>query len=514
MLQPENIPPYRFMERYREAVERATGVVEEKGHYRGVPVRERVVRCIWYGQHLALGSLHTLDGESVRIVTPGWWNPEGGPDFLKAELAFGDEPVQRGDVEIHLGASDWYRHEHHRDPRYNRVLLHVILWNDRESDFVVNEQGQPVRQLVVEDNLDRDLGELLDTLSQEHFPIPSAPTAGLCHRYLRENRVDGAWVASFLEAAGDERILRKARALARRARQAGEDQAFYEAWMASLGYKRNQDAFETLARNAPLRALAPAAALGPIALQACFFRLSGLWPQEGWLPGLADAETEKLLQAYSEVLAGLPALTGLVHMQPSDWDLSGTRPVNFPARRLAAASHWLAGRLDHGLVASLEKAIPDDPRLSRQPLSREESRRITQALESELSPGRDPYWSLRCAFGDRRATRPSRLIGRDRIGVMLVNVALPALLARALQRPDPGLESLLHQVYHQWQPLPPTNVTRFMAARVFGDEARASAVVTSACRQQGLYQLYSDFERDDRNCESCAFAKAMLKAED
>jgi len=44
---------------------------------------------------------------------------------------------------------------------------------------------------------------------------------------------------------------------------------------------------------------------------------------------------------------------------------------------------------------------------------------------------------------------------------------------------------------------------------VFGEAAPAERIVNSARRQQGLYQLYADFERDDRNCDDCAFARAM-----
>jgi hypothetical protein len=36
-----------------------------------------------------------------------------------------------GDVEFHIHASDWWSHHHENDPRYNNVILHVILvYND------------------------------------------------------------------------------------------------------------------------------------------------------------------------------------------------------------------------------------------------------------------------------------------------------------------------------------------------------------------------------------------------
>ncbi len=42
-------------------------------------------------------------------------------DFIETEQQF------VGDVEFHTYASDWFAHHHQSDPRYNRVILHVVL---------------------------------------------------------------------------------------------------------------------------------------------------------------------------------------------------------------------------------------------------------------------------------------------------------------------------------------------------------------------------------------------------
>lgn len=41
-------------------------------------------------------------------------------------MVFPDGTIRRGDVEIHLRCSDWRQHRHQWDPRYHRVILHVI----------------------------------------------------------------------------------------------------------------------------------------------------------------------------------------------------------------------------------------------------------------------------------------------------------------------------------------------------------------------------------------------------
>jgi hypothetical protein len=49
-----------------------------------------------------------------------------GPDFTDAVVERDDGVVFCGDIEIHVRESDWRAHGHHKDPRYNGVVLHVV----------------------------------------------------------------------------------------------------------------------------------------------------------------------------------------------------------------------------------------------------------------------------------------------------------------------------------------------------------------------------------------------------
>ncbi len=44
-------------------------------------VREEIVRCVWFGGHYRRQDLATEDGRRLEVLSPGWWNVEGGPDF-------------------------------------------------------------------------------------------------------------------------------------------------------------------------------------------------------------------------------------------------------------------------------------------------------------------------------------------------------------------------------------------------------------------------------------------------
>ena len=82
---------------------------------------------IWQYQLLDRGELATEGGEPVEIIYPGRINDNQGADFRGAVIATRGKLI-KGDIELHVKSSDWQAHQHHRDPVYNRVILHVVMW--------------------------------------------------------------------------------------------------------------------------------------------------------------------------------------------------------------------------------------------------------------------------------------------------------------------------------------------------------------------------------------------------
>ncbi len=210
-------------------------------------VREKIVRCLWFDQFLDSANLSTEDGRRIAVFSPGYWNEGAGPDFRNAEFAFGDEPRVRGDVEIHVAASDWGRHGHADDPMYDRVLLHVVLHNDL-GEPTVAQRGRRIPQLALAGRLSSDLGEILGSLDPDAYPRVGCGREGACCRSVRACGRDAQWVGRFLDIAGDERMLRKAERFAGLIEKSTPDDALYEALMEVMGYSANRRAFRLLAR--------------------------------------------------------------------------------------------------------------------------------------------------------------------------------------------------------------------------------------------------------------------------
>src|SRR6185436_13724516 len=83
-------------------------------------------------QRLLRDQLKTLDGQSVRVLHPGFKNVEAGPDFRGAIVQIGTEPPRAGDVEVDVRSGGWHAHGHDRNPNFQNVILHVI-WEGEGS---------------------------------------------------------------------------------------------------------------------------------------------------------------------------------------------------------------------------------------------------------------------------------------------------------------------------------------------------------------------------------------------
>ena len=90
-------------------------------------ITEKEVVEIWKQQLLNRAGLVAEGGETIKIIYPGRVNDGRGADFRDAVITI-NQRIMRGDVEVHVKSGDWRIHRHQHDPAYNRVILHVVMW--------------------------------------------------------------------------------------------------------------------------------------------------------------------------------------------------------------------------------------------------------------------------------------------------------------------------------------------------------------------------------------------------
>ena len=116
-------------------------------------MREDFLHYIWMYQKFNKRSLTTVNGEVLEVLSVGDLNTNSGPDFLNSKIIIGNQKWF-GRVEIHLKASDWFKHKHQDDVNYNNVILHVV-W---ENDIIVYDvNNNKLETLVLKDLVDLNL---------------------------------------------------------------------------------------------------------------------------------------------------------------------------------------------------------------------------------------------------------------------------------------------------------------------------------------------------------------------
>ncbi len=437
---------------------------------------ERLLQVIWYHQRLRRHELRTLDGRSLQVLHPGFWNGGAGPDFRRSVVQFEGEDPRQGDVEVDVHPSGWQSHRHAGNPSFDSVILHVV-WKAADA------AGIPT--LALDGKLDAPLEELAAWLNTE--PAQSLPDAilGRCVSPLK--RLGASRVTRLLQQAALVRLQAKASRLQARARQAGWEQALWEGLFRALGYQHNAWPMQRLAELRPaLKPSPPCDAL--LQWQARLFGVSGLLPRDlgrrragggRYLRRLWDVWWRERDQFDDSLLpAGL-------------WRLHGLRPANHPQRRLALAARWLA---TEALLQRLEKwftAITDHSPL-------------VSSLQAVLNPDRDEFWSWHWTFTSPPLATPQALLGGSRVTELAMNVVLPWFWIRARDGKNDVLRQRVERVYYRWPAGEDNTLLRLGRYRLFGE--KKTALLCSAAVQQGLLQVVQDFcDRSNALCAGCPF---------
>ncbi len=445
----------------------------------GLPT-ERLLQAVWLHQRLCRDRLKTADGKPVRIIHPGFTNPEGGPDFSGAVIQIGDEAPRSGDVEIDLHAGNWHAHGHDRNPNFRNVLLQVV-WEDARP-----AAGAPP-MLSLDHSLDAPLGKLCLWLEGEPLRRFPENLRGKCCVPLRE--LDEARLTSLLREAARVRFQSKAMHFRVRAQRFGWEQCLWEGLFRALGYKHNAWPMQNLAESLERWARGAGSAFD---LQARLFGISGLLPPE--LPRVRLRDEGYLRRIWDRWWRERDEF-GDCLLPRTAWKFRGLRPANHPQRRLAIAAHWLAAG---GMVQKLERwcatDLPDTG--------------LPAALREIFEVEHDEFWLWHWTFRSARLPKPQPLLGAARVTDLAVNVVLPWLWTRAAEGRNERLQQVIEQRYFAWPPAQDNSVLRLARQRLLG--SGRDHLYRSAAVQQGLMQIARDFcGQSNAVCEGCRFPELV-----
>ncbi|MBI5094387.1 MAG: DUF2851 family protein [Candidatus Hydrogenedentes bacterium] len=445
----------------------------------GTSVPEDVVQCVWYDHLFSDKDLRLEDGRPLRVVSPGWWNHGEGPDFKGAQLEIGGK-LRTGDIEIHLKHGAWKQHGHHRDRRYDEVILVAVLESQPPNDPPITSEGRRIPTLLLANYLTSDIGAIADRLAVDEYPYETPRTFGACAALV--DSYGGGRLDSLLKLAGEWRVLSKARAIRERMERVGAEQAAYEAFMTACGFSRFKHQFRMIAQELPYERVRQLAREDPLLVESAYLKIAGLIPDEapdgGSLPHF-----ERIRTLVRSRFSGLQRL-------PVTWERVGVRPVNYPERRLAGAARLLARTAQQGFLDTLDRIWRDDVT----PVKR---RRAFEAL----FPNALGFWAEHCTWTGTRMTKALAPLGAGRVRSIIGNVFVPVALARARQAKDRVLEERIFRFFAVLPKEPDNHIQKIMAPRAFGT---AKLPKLDFRTQQGLLQLFHDWCEPNPSCRNCA----------
>ena len=450
-------------------------------------IDERFVSHIWNGRYFAGDSLRTKDGRKLEIIYRGWQNGDSGADFREAEIRI-DGEIHKGDVEVHVRSSHWRVHHHDANPRYNDIMLHVVMWDDGGGLLTKKQNGEYIPTLVLADYLDRPIGKLwkaIDKSCAEEMPC-------------RMENVNPESIGAILDRAGMERFLSKAGVFSELLEKNTENQVLYEKMMEALGYSRNKKQFLELARRVPLESLI---GRSPEETQAILLGVAGLLPSQNGSTLELDEEAERYVSEVEKLWKSFLSQFRGGCMSGEQWEFFRVRPGNFPTRRIAGISYILS-KCKNGDRASLLKMFLSAFHQIGQSDYSHKVKEISQILQATLMPRASGYWERHYDFTGNRYKGSLFLIGQNRAADIVINVVLPVVFAYAQRSGEQALQTAVVEIYAKYPKLQDNRVTRHVAKRIFRDGEKHSSVVSSAIRQQGLIHIYKDF-CTTRNCQCC-----------
>lgn len=440
-------------------------------------VREEIIQDIWAQQQFATSALTTTNGQELRVLTPGTINKDSGPDFSEARVVV-DKLQWIGAVEVHRTSTGWVRHGHHKDPRYNHVILHVVLQEDEHTGKLCREDQTHLPELVL-------------------YPYLTAPLRRLLHQFYRSSRSSKLYCKSlwqqvpppirrrWIQTLGRERLQAKKKRLAKEYLvQADRTKVLYRYLFRALGYAKNSQAMMDLTERLPLDKVRRYTL--PLDLEALYLGMAGFLPT-GKTTDAFDERGQGYLEQLTARYQAVAQPFDRRPMEPMNWKFFRLRPANFPTLRLAQGAALLhSGRLLHqDSVGQLTDAVAAD-----QPV---------EALRALLRVPLPAFWRNHLRL-DRLCKPRNPVLGRRRADTLCINVLLPFLLLCAKQENNPALAERVEQIYRQF-PAVSDRITRIFE--------KQGARPANRLEAQGLHQLYRTRCTEGR-CLQCAIGSYVL----
>jgi hypothetical protein len=492
-------------------------------------IHERFLRHIWSNQYLKT-TLQTVDGKALRVIDVGQLNSDSGPDFLNAKVRVG-KITYAGDIEIHRTTFDWFQHQHQEDPRYNKVVLHVVLEAGEKFSPTLVKSGREIPVLV----LGKFLSESIHTIWQKAILDERVKKSGTIRCFKNNDTLSSELIDCWLTKLAVERLELKLRRFEERLKQLAHEkrmivrerqrpygepplegehdeippplpeltqkdfsqkelweQVLYEGVMEGLGYSKNREPFVRLAQSVTLKMIEDLKAeSGEDKIQALLFGAAGLIPK---LKSLKEKESRDYVRRLAREWKVLKPSFHSEILHLADWQFFPTRPSNFPTLRMAAACALINKFFFDDLFRHIIQTIKTNSSEG------EKERELIRLFSIETND----FWKHHYNF-DEAAPKNVTALGTMRIREIIINAVLPVTLLYARIFKDITVREYALRVYMFLPASEDNSITRLMEKQLL----KGRHPQTHVSHQQAVIQLYKYYCLEGR-CPECELGQHLF----
>ena len=424
-------------------------------------MKEEFLHFIWKNGLFEKADLKTNTGIPLLVLEPGTYNRDSGPDFFNSRIRLG-ETEWAGNVEVHINASDWYRHNHHNDHSYDNVILHVVANND-----IIAKTTSGFEPDIYVIKWKKEVEDRYNQYLNNPRVIACSSEIGALPRFFRKH-----WLSRMAVERLEGKMVRIEENL--RSTNNDWDETLYRLLTRSFGMKVNSDPFYLLSCHTPLKIIRKHAD-DRLQVESLLFGQAGMLE-----PGAF--ETEIYDEYYSVLLKEYRILSRKYRLKPIDhwmWKFHRLRPVNFPTIRISQ----LAGLLCSG--RSLFGMVKDSTNIEE----------LTGVFRCKASD----YWTNHFTFGSYKKGKVKKA-GNTMINLLLINTIIPLLF---LYGKETGNIKYCERATDLLGSIKPEN------NRITREWADAGIEAGSALESQGLIHLRELYCKN-RLCLDCQYGSKLI----
>lgn len=339
---------------------------------------------IWKFSLFKNSLLKTTNNENILVLNQGTLNHDAGPDFFNAKIKINDT-TWAGNIEIHTNASDWFKHNHHKDPAYDNVILHVVY----NADTVIHrENNKEIPTLELK-------GLIPEQIYDNYLDIINNKGWISCQNQLDD--IDDFILKNWLDRLLVERLERKSISIQKTLQKNNNnwEETFYQCLARNFGFKVNDVPFELLAKSLPQKCLAK--------------HKNNLFQVEAMLMGQAGFLNQDFEEDFPRLLKKeYLFLKNKFSLQPIEshlWKFMRIRPSNFPTIRISQFADLVSKSSGLFSLVLETKTI-------------EELRKIFNVTASA-------YWDTHYNFGKTTARKKKKNLGKTAVDNLVINTIVP-----------------------------------------------------------------------------------------